>query len=78
MIEAKIKELGYTLPEAPKPLAAYIPAIRVENASVSRMFFVLKSSPATLALSVTLIPPTIVSNAKGKDIGRYLRASVNP
>jgi len=28
MIEEKIKELGYTLPEAAKPLAAYIPAIR--------------------------------------------------
>jgi enamine deaminase RidA (YjgF/YER057c/UK114 family) len=31
MIEAKIKELGYTLPEAPKPLAAYIPAIKVDK-----------------------------------------------
>jgi len=29
MIEKKIKELGYTLPETAKPLAAYIPAIRV-------------------------------------------------
>jgi enamine deaminase RidA (YjgF/YER057c/UK114 family) len=29
MIEEKIKELGYTLPETVKPLAAYIPAIRV-------------------------------------------------
>jgi len=28
MIEDKIKELGYTLPETPKPLAAYIPAIK--------------------------------------------------
>ena len=28
MIEEKIKELGYTLPETAKPLAAYIPAIR--------------------------------------------------
>ncbi|NNG25913.1 MAG: RidA family protein [Ignavibacteriaceae bacterium] len=28
MIEEKIKELGYTLPEIAKPLAAYIPAIR--------------------------------------------------
>jgi len=27
MIEEKIKELGFTLPETPKPLAAYIPAI---------------------------------------------------
>ncbi len=31
MIEEKIKELGYELPEAPKPLAAYIPAIKVDN-----------------------------------------------
>jgi enamine deaminase RidA (YjgF/YER057c/UK114 family) len=31
MIEAKIKELGYVLPEAPKPLAAYIPALRVDK-----------------------------------------------
>ena len=28
MIEEKIKELGYNLPETTKPLAAYIPAIR--------------------------------------------------
>ncbi|MCZ6702353.1 MAG: RidA family protein [Ignavibacteria bacterium] len=28
VIEEKIKELGYTLLETPKPLAAYIPAIR--------------------------------------------------
>jgi len=28
MIEEKIQELGYTLPERAKPLAAYIPAIR--------------------------------------------------
>ena len=28
MIEEKIKELGYTLPESAKPLAAYIPAIK--------------------------------------------------
>jgi enamine deaminase RidA (YjgF/YER057c/UK114 family) len=27
MIEDKIKELGFTLPEPPKPLAAYVPAI---------------------------------------------------
>ncbi len=27
MIEEKIKELGYTLPEPPKPLAAYVPAV---------------------------------------------------
>jgi enamine deaminase RidA (YjgF/YER057c/UK114 family) len=31
MIEAKIKELGYTLPEPAKPLAAYIPAIKIDN-----------------------------------------------
>ena len=28
MIEEKIKELGYTLPETAKPLAAYIPALQ--------------------------------------------------
>lgn len=27
MIEEKLKELGITIPEAPKPLAAYIPAL---------------------------------------------------
>lgn len=31
MIEERIKELGYTVPEAPKPLAAYIPALREGN-----------------------------------------------
>lgn len=31
MIEEKIKELGYNLPEAPKPLAAYIPVIKIDN-----------------------------------------------
>ena len=31
MIEDKIKELGYVLPEAPKPLAAYIPALKTGN-----------------------------------------------
>lgn len=29
MIEDKIKKLGFSLPEAPKPLASYIPAIKV-------------------------------------------------
>ncbi len=29
MVEEKIKELGFELPEAPKPLAAYIPALSV-------------------------------------------------
>lgn len=28
MVEEKIKELGYSVPEAPKPLAAYIPALK--------------------------------------------------
>jgi len=28
MVEDKLKELGFTLPETPKPLAAYIPAIK--------------------------------------------------
>ncbi len=28
MVEDKIKEFGFTLPETPQPLAAYIPAIR--------------------------------------------------
>jgi len=31
MIEEKIKELGFELPEAAKPLAAYIPAKRIGN-----------------------------------------------
>lgn len=31
MIEEKLKELGLSLPEAPKPLAAYIPALQVNN-----------------------------------------------
>jgi enamine deaminase RidA (YjgF/YER057c/UK114 family) len=31
MIEDKIKELGYELPEAPRPLAAYIPALKINN-----------------------------------------------
>ncbi len=31
MIEEKIKELGFQLPTAPKPLAAYIPALMVDN-----------------------------------------------
>jgi enamine deaminase RidA (YjgF/YER057c/UK114 family) len=31
MIEEKINELGYEVPEAPKPLAAYIPATKVDN-----------------------------------------------
>ena len=28
MIEEKIKELGFTLPEPPQPLAAYVPALK--------------------------------------------------
>lgn len=31
MIEEKIKQMGITVPEAAKPLAAYIPALRVGN-----------------------------------------------
>lgn len=31
MIEERINELGYIVPEVPKPLAAYIPVIRVDN-----------------------------------------------
>jgi enamine deaminase RidA (YjgF/YER057c/UK114 family) len=31
MVEAKIKELGFTLPVPAKPLAAYIPAIKIDK-----------------------------------------------
>ena len=31
MIEEKLKDLGFQIPEAPKPLASYIPAIRTGN-----------------------------------------------
>lgn len=31
MIEDKIKELGFELPEAPKALAAYIPSLKINN-----------------------------------------------
>jgi len=31
MIDEKIKELGYQIPEAPKPLAAYIPSILIDD-----------------------------------------------
>jgi len=31
MVEEKIKQLGITIPEAAKPLAAYIPATKVGN-----------------------------------------------
>lgn len=30
-IQEKIKNLGYELPPAPKPVAAYIPAIKIDN-----------------------------------------------
>ena len=30
-VEARIKELGYDLPTAPKPVAAYVPAVRTGN-----------------------------------------------
>ena len=29
MIEEKIKELGFEIPQPPKPLAAYIPALQI-------------------------------------------------
>ena len=31
MIEEKIKQMGITIPEAAKPLAAYIPALQIGN-----------------------------------------------
>jgi len=31
MIEDRIKQLGYTLPEAPKPLAAYVPSLKIND-----------------------------------------------
>ncbi len=31
MIEEKINELGFNLPETPKPVAAYIPALKINN-----------------------------------------------
>ncbi|MEJ2615688.1 MAG: RidA family protein [Ignavibacteriaceae bacterium] len=31
MIEEKIKKLGFNLPETPKPVAAYIPAVKINN-----------------------------------------------
>jgi enamine deaminase RidA (YjgF/YER057c/UK114 family) len=31
MIEEKIKELGFQLPDAPKPVAAYLPALKINN-----------------------------------------------
>ncbi|MDR3611703.1 MAG: RidA family protein [Ignavibacteriaceae bacterium] len=31
MIEQKLKELGYSLPEPAKPLAAYIPAMKIDK-----------------------------------------------
>lgn len=30
-VEEKIRELGYTLPECPTPVGAYVPAVRLEN-----------------------------------------------
>ncbi|GAI62891.1 unnamed protein product [marine sediment metagenome] len=30
-IEQKIEKLGYRVPEAPKPLGVYVPAVRVSN-----------------------------------------------
>lgn len=31
MIEEKIRDLGYELPDVPKPVAAYVPALKVDN-----------------------------------------------
>ena len=31
MIEEKIKDLGFELPEAPKPVAAYVPALKIDK-----------------------------------------------
>ncbi|HOJ37186.1 MAG TPA: RidA family protein [Ignavibacteriales bacterium] len=31
MFEAKLKEMGIVIPEAPKPLAAYVPAVQVDK-----------------------------------------------
>ncbi len=31
MFEAKLKEMGIVIPEAPKPLAAYLPAVQVDK-----------------------------------------------
>ncbi len=31
MFEAKLKEMGINLPETPKPLAAYVPAVQVDK-----------------------------------------------
>ena len=31
MIEEKINQLGFILPDAPKPLASYVPAIKTGN-----------------------------------------------
>lgn len=31
MIEEKIKQLGYVLPDAPKPLAAYVPSLKIND-----------------------------------------------
>ncbi len=31
MIEDKIKDLGFELPDTPKPVAAYVPAIKINN-----------------------------------------------
>jgi len=31
MFEAKLKEMGITLPETPKPLAAYVPAVQIDK-----------------------------------------------
>ncbi|MBN1301710.1 MAG: RidA family protein [Melioribacteraceae bacterium] len=40
MVEVKIKELGYSVPEAPMPLAAYVPAV-----STGRMVYTAGQLP---------------------------------
>ena len=54
------------------------PATNVAIASVRRIVRVLKLSPATRALSVTLMPPTTVSRPNGIAIGMYFHAWLSP
>ena len=43
-IDARLKELGITLPDAPKPVANYVPAVRSGN-----LVFVSGRSPLLVA-----------------------------
>ncbi len=56
MVEEKMKELGFTLPEAVKPLAAYIPAIcaHVAERAAFRAHRLIKN----LFLPLTLLFPS--------------------